>query len=223
MHGSNLLPFWSLTQYRRGNRENDAHSSLQIILSGDSAGGNLLLALLSHLIHPHPEVPPIFLPPDSSFRGAALLSPWVTFDTESSDSMRRNRAKDVLHIPSLETWSAQFTGSAPPDNYLDPLRAPAEWWVGLPIRHILLVSGADEIFVDDIDVFARKLSVWLILFLIAVTLSHEGFWRHWLVLKDRSPNRIALFSLRGSPHSIVHWIYDSRVTVETTRCIPEVD
>lgn len=76
--------------------------------------------------------------------------------------MKRNQAKDVLHIPSLEIWSAKFTGTAPRDNYLDPLRAPPEWWVGLPIRDVLIVSGADEIFVDDIDVFARKLSVWWI-------------------------------------------------------------
>lgn len=76
--------------------------------------------------------------------------------------MKRNQAKDVLHIPSLKIWSAKFTGTAPRDNYLDPLRAPPEWWVGLPIRDVLIVSGADEIFVDDIDVFARKLSVWWI-------------------------------------------------------------
>ncbi|PLB52837.1 alpha/beta-hydrolase [Aspergillus steynii IBT 23096] len=135
-----------------------AVASSNIILTGDSAGGHLLLSLLSHIIHPHPEVPPITLPPETVFLGAALLSPWVTFDTESSDSIKRNRAKDVLHIPSLELWSARFTGTAPRDNYIDPLRAPPEWWVGLPIRDILIVSGADEIFVDDIDVFARKLS-----------------------------------------------------------------
>ncbi|KAI9041277.1 alpha/beta-hydrolase [Aspergillus affinis] len=133
-------------------------ASSKVILTGDSAGGHLLLSLLSHIIHPHPEVSPIVLPPGATFLGAALFSPWVTFDTESSESMRRNRTKDVLHIPALEDWSAKFTGTAPRDNYLDPLRAPPEWWIGLPIRDILIVSGADEIFIDDIDVFARKLS-----------------------------------------------------------------
>ncbi|KAK1145626.1 hypothetical protein N8T08_004185 [Aspergillus melleus] len=133
-------------------------TSSKVMLSGDSAGGHLLLSLLSHIIHPHPDVSPMLLPPGATFLGAALLSPWVTFDTESSDSMRRNRTKDVLHIPRLETWSANFTGTAPRDNYLDPLGAPPEWWIGLRIRDILIVSGADEVFIDDIDAFARKLS-----------------------------------------------------------------
>ncbi|KAH8721585.1 hypothetical protein GQ44DRAFT_829147 [Phaeosphaeriaceae sp. PMI808] len=33
----------------------------RIFLAGDSAGGNLVLALLSHILHPHPDVPVVEL------------------------------------------------------------------------------------------------------------------------------------------------------------------
>ncbi|KAA8646275.1 uncharacterized protein ATNIH1004_007702 [Aspergillus tanneri] len=130
----------------------------KVILAGDSAGGHLILALVSHILHLHPEVPPMDLPPKSAFLGVILLSPWVTFDTESADSMRRNRVKDFLHIPSLENWSVVFRGAAPQDNYLVPMDAPLKWWQGLPALKVLIISGTDEIFVDDIDVFAKNLA-----------------------------------------------------------------
>src|SRR5438045_7002331 len=51
-----------------------------ICLSGDSAGGNLILALMSHISHPHPSttVPIIPLQLSAPFRGLVLTSPWVS-------------------------------------------------------------------------------------------------------------------------------------------------
>ncbi|KAJ5580818.1 alpha/beta-hydrolase [Penicillium hetheringtonii] len=83
----------------------------QILLAGDSAGGHLALALLSHILHPHPTVHPIKL--DGRFSSVALLSPWVTFDTGKTRSMRLNRYKDALAIPTLNAWSSTFIGNAP--------------------------------------------------------------------------------------------------------------
>ncbi|OJJ66155.1 hypothetical protein ASPBRDRAFT_201253 [Aspergillus brasiliensis CBS 101740] len=127
----------------------------QLYLAGDSAGGNLALALLSHILHPHPRVEPVHLP--GKISGVALLSPWVTFDT-SAESMQTNRYRDVLAVPALESWAAMFQGSAPSDPYQEPLKAPKDWWLGLPANKVLVIAGADELFVDDIQEFAAQLS-----------------------------------------------------------------
>lgn len=46
-----------------------------IVLQGDSSGGNLALALLSHLAHPHPQVTVPRLLLDGTLGGTLLLSP----------------------------------------------------------------------------------------------------------------------------------------------------
>ncbi|KAJ5239867.1 alpha/beta-hydrolase [Penicillium chermesinum] len=127
----------------------------QILLAGDSAGGNLALALLSHLSHPHPQVDAVNL--SASLSGTALLSPWVTFET-TSESMKANAHRDALAIPALHKWASLFRGSAPSDPYLEPLSAPANWWQPLLTKKVLITAGADEIFVDDIQKFAAQLS-----------------------------------------------------------------
>jgi acetyl esterase/lipase len=120
-------------------------------LAGDSAGGNLILALLSHILHPHPEIAPNKL--SGKFAGVALLSPWVTFDTEKAASMRTNKVRDALAIPLLNQWSAAFQDGVPSDPYQEPLSAPNDWFKDLPVRNVLILAGADEIFVDDIAKF----------------------------------------------------------------------
>jgi acetyl esterase/lipase len=51
-----------------------------------------------------------------------------------------------------------FQGPTPSNSYLEPLSAPDAWWQGLPLKKVLVIAGADEIFVDDIQKFARQLS-----------------------------------------------------------------
>ncbi|OQE13256.1 hypothetical protein PENFLA_c051G10194 [Penicillium flavigenum] len=126
-----------------------------IFLTGDSAGGNLAIALLSHILHPHPQIEAIHVP--TKLGGAALLSPWVTFNT-SSGSMRSNQYSDVLNVAALEKWATLFKGLATSDQYMEPLSAPEDWWQGLPTREVLVIAGGDELFVDDIQNFADQLS-----------------------------------------------------------------
>lgn len=126
-----------------------------MILGGDSAGGNLTLAVLSHTVHPHPQVKPLKI--TGQFAGAALLSPWVTFNTTGTKSMKTNQNMDLLALSVLDNWSALFQGGAPTDYYLEPLDAPLDWWAGLPVQDILVTAGADEVFRDDIEQFAAQL------------------------------------------------------------------
>ncbi|USW48641.1 Putative alpha/beta hydrolase-3, lipase, GDXG serine active [Septoria linicola] len=68
-----------------------------IIFAGDSAGGNLTLGLLSHLLHPHPDISKIVL--QEPLAAALLISAWIKFAT-TDDSWKRNATniivKDVL-------------------------------------------------------------------------------------------------------------------------------
>lgn len=50
-------------------------------------------------------------------------------------------------------------GGAAPDNYNQPLRAPAGWWEGLKVAEVLIVAGADEVLVDYVKELAAKMEV----------------------------------------------------------------
>ncbi|KAH9986326.1 Alpha/Beta hydrolase protein [Russula compacta] len=96
-------------------------SPSNIIVAGDSAGGNLVLQLASQLLHPHPSLPtlrphhrapaarapppPPPPPPNpnprgpSSVGGALLISPWVEFGTDAP-SYARNATRDIV-LPAV--------------------------------------------------------------------------------------------------------------------------
>lgn len=82
-----------------------------IILTGDSAGGNLALALLSHISFPHPAISPLKLA--SNLRGLVLVSPWVSFQL-NEPSCIRNARKDLLSIATLRRWGEAFMGTPSP-------------------------------------------------------------------------------------------------------------
>ncbi|KAF1997336.1 alpha/beta-hydrolase [Amniculicola lignicola CBS 123094] len=143
-----------------------------IILAGDSAGGNLALGLLSHILHPHRELPIIKF--EGKLKGCLLLSPLVTFNTDH-DSFTRNAEKDILIPTVLKKWGAMFLGAKlsgdgderpqnPPvhgDPFSEPSLNGASWWLGLPkvVEDMLLWVGKDEVFVDGIKDFHGALSL----------------------------------------------------------------
>lgn len=127
-----------------------------LIISGDSAGANLTLGVLSHLSHPHPSIAPLEL--SEPLRAALLIAPWVSFDN-TADSFRRNQYKDCIDSRSLKPWSTAFLAGAPADNYNQPLRAPAEWWKDLKVEEVLIIACADEVLVDPIKEVAEKIEV----------------------------------------------------------------
>jgi hypothetical protein len=44
------------------------------------------------------------------------------------------------------------------DYYSQPILAPPSWWSDLSISSILIVSGSDEVLIDGITEFEKKLS-----------------------------------------------------------------
>lgn len=114
--------------------------------------------LLSHLLHPHPAISPITL--SKPLCGAALLSPWGDFG-HSSNAYTRNQYKDSWNGPVLSKCAQTFLGDAKPDEYNQPFHAPASWWSDLPskVEDILITGGSEEVMVDDIERFAKKIEV----------------------------------------------------------------
>jgi acetyl esterase/lipase len=134
-----------------------------IILTGDSAGGNLALALLSHISHPHPSTTHPILPvkPSAPFRGCVLTSPWLDFST-SKPSFTSNAPKDYLTIRAGNLWSSTFMGTPAPhtqnaDPYIQAIMAPESWWKGVMVQEFLIMAGQDELLVDGIVEFAEGL------------------------------------------------------------------
>ena len=137
-------------------RSNEETHEIQIVMAGDSAGANLALGALSHLLYAHPAIDPMQI--SSPLRGVLLISPWVCFAT-SSPSYSQNSNKDVINATILEKWSAYYLGQAKPDHYNQPLSAPATWWeeVNDKVREMVILAGTDETPFSDTKKFAEVL------------------------------------------------------------------
>lgn len=131
-----------------------------MILCGDSAGGNLVLALLSHILHPHDSVTPLKL--REPLLGAAVVSPWGDFRTDSA-SYTNNALRDCINAPVLQKWSAYFMGDAKGDSYNQPFRAPSGWWKDIDsiLQNLLITVGTHEVILDAVEAFAETIKVCL--------------------------------------------------------------
>jgi acetyl esterase/lipase len=146
-------------------------SPSDIFLSGDSAGANLVVAVLSHILHPHPEVPAVKL--EQPLLGTLLYSPWVGFNTNARIYPSfDNEPFDIIAPLSLRKWSAMFLNKANPvDAEVDPgpvsgdaytevcLNDPA-WWHGTHdvIGEMFVSYGGYEVLADPIRVWKNQLT-----------------------------------------------------------------
>jgi len=128
----------------------------EILIAGDSAGGNMSLAILSHLSHPAPDVAEVKL--DRPLKAALLLSPWVSFSIEWP-SFKANRHKDIIAIDKPVLWSSNYLGGKPSDYYTEPIHADSKWWEGAKVEQLLCVAGTDEVLVDQINVLMKTYTV----------------------------------------------------------------
>ncbi|KAF8901350.1 Alpha/Beta hydrolase protein [Gymnopilus junonius] len=128
-------------------------------LVGDSAGGNLILSLLSHILHPLDSIRPI-MPLPAPIRGAYLMSPWVRMNIDAA-SFRTNAAHDVFLTPNAEHYADRFLASVKEDQrpYAEPGAAPDSWFDGLDtvVERVLMTAGGKEILRDDIIHFSHRL------------------------------------------------------------------
>jgi acetyl esterase/lipase len=132
-----------------------------LIIAGDSAGGNLALSLLSHVLHPQPSVPVLEI--SEPFKAVLLISPWVSFASDHP-SFSYNSQKDVFDHTPLKMWASAFLGPNQRqgilmgDSYSEPLVAEPSWWKDSSkiAKEVLIWGGGGEIFIDGIKAFAEK-------------------------------------------------------------------
>ncbi|THC96536.1 hypothetical protein EYZ11_003980 [Aspergillus tanneri] len=132
-------------------------SPSNVIVGGDSAGGNLALTVLLHLSHPHPEIEPLDGYITSPLAGVFAFAPWVRFRTDWP-SIQENQSKDLISGPVLEFWAKEYLGGFTGDVWSEPGRASLEWWMDASryTKKVLFLAGRDEILFSGIEEFVKK-------------------------------------------------------------------
>ncbi|KAJ5335563.1 hypothetical protein N7452_007966 [Penicillium brevicompactum] len=128
-------------------------SPSRIFLGGDSAGGNLVCGVLSHLAHPHPEIDPVEL--KGNLGGAVMIAPWTLLDTEFP-GMDVYHGGDIITTAVAGPWASAYIGSAERDYYTDLSHAPPEWFSTFPVDSVLITGGENEILLPLIQDLATK-------------------------------------------------------------------
>ncbi|KIJ96222.1 hypothetical protein K443DRAFT_682448 [Laccaria amethystina LaAM-08-1] len=134
-------------------------SNLQIV--GDSAGGNLILQLISNLLHPLDPSIKIQTPLKSPIRGVYLMSPWVHIHADDA-AYSTNRDSDLLAPSFVLAFGQAIKDDVPISQrpYFQPSSAPSSWFddIHTVVDRILLTAGDVEIFRDDITHFSKVLA-----------------------------------------------------------------
>ncbi|KAH6905869.1 Alpha/Beta hydrolase protein [Coprinopsis sp. MPI-PUGE-AT-0042] len=133
-----------------------------IHIAGESAGGGLVLQLLSHLLHPYPSVPPLTLAKSSKLGSMCIMSPIASL-TSTSKSYTANSDLDVLPSWSWSELCAHSHGPLKKEPgsrpYLEPANAPEGWWKGAQdvVGKVWVSVGEWECLRDDVLTVATAL------------------------------------------------------------------
>ncbi|KAG6113410.1 hypothetical protein E4U31_000960 [Claviceps sp. LM219 group G6] len=162
-------------------------SPSNIMIGGDSAGGNLVTAVLSHLKHGHEAIEKLTL--SEPLAAAIMMAPWTGLN-KPDVLLERYSGGDVISKASLHRWAVNYTGDAMPDYYTDASRAPAEWFRGFPVNKILVLAGQHEYLLPAIDGFVKKLQAGYgpVEFYVAEREAHDAPFVN-LFYHDYSPTR----------------------------------
>lgn len=142
----------------------------QIVVGGDSAGGNLTVQLLSHLLHPHPDAEVVDLSA-GPLAGAFLVSPLVTDDLSSqsfrdglpcdmlSPEIFRDPTREMFHEPKggLSGWFFPNSGLVETEAYKRAkpwalLRGVGDdWFDGMSrvVDKVYVTAGKHELLRDQ--------------------------------------------------------------------------
>ncbi|KAF7326650.1 Abhydrolase-3 domain-containing protein [Mycena venus] len=125
-------------------------------LAGDSAGGNIVLQVLSQMLHPREGVPEIRL--SAPLRGMYLISPWMNLCADGGSHVE-NEGRDFITQAALKEWGAHVLPTVPaPDRpFAEAIRAPDGWFKGAEahVERVLITAGSAELMRDDIVAFSE--------------------------------------------------------------------
>lgn len=134
----------------------------EIIIGGDSAGANLTVQLLLHMIHPHPSVDAVSID-DQQLAGAITISPWVS-DNANTGSFQDNEHVDMLTARGVRKSNQDLFGGstavaerAKGEGWSLPLDVPAVWLDGIDsvVKSLYVTAGEQEIWRDHGILFAE--------------------------------------------------------------------
>lgn len=127
-----------------------------IIVSGDSAGGNLVLALLRY-IDEYAKTGGADLP---NPRGAIVWSPWVNVTPAAVAAYKRSAKNSTDLVPwQILAWGLEAypppaaEASKAVDPYISPMQHPFATRTPLVVQ-----AGSAEVFCEDACAFARKMA-----------------------------------------------------------------
>lgn len=119
------------------------YGARDIILAGDSAGGNLVLSLMLRLKQENRLLP----------RGAVLMSPWTDLTSSGKSHVAKASIDPVLNVGYLQEM---ITNYAPGRDLTNPLISPLFGdFEGFPPVYIQV--GSNEILLDDSNMLYKKL------------------------------------------------------------------
>ncbi|OJJ50193.1 hypothetical protein ASPZODRAFT_1124063 [Penicilliopsis zonata CBS 506.65] len=133
----------------------DHHDASEIIVGGDSAGGNLTLAILAHLRQPHPLVQPISEGGPCQLRAAFCVSPRCANDS-AAPSYNLNASKDIVNSDSMKLFTSNWE-PANDEVWATPVAAGDDFWHYVHTKQLLLLAGTAEVYVDDIKRLAEMM------------------------------------------------------------------
>lgn len=128
-----------------------------VIIGGDSAGGNLTAVLLCHLIQPMPNVPEVKMA--EPLGGAFLVSPWLTRHTKDA-SFVENDGIDMLFTGTIAETRGYLVGKdlsiVPSVAY--PLDAEDLYFERLEevVGHMYVTAGENEVLRDQGVAYVEK-------------------------------------------------------------------
>ncbi|OLN83422.1 Steryl acetyl hydrolase 1 [Colletotrichum chlorophyti] len=138
-----------------------------LIIGGDSAGGNLACSVVRHICHPcHLEIAPLKL--NSRLAGVFLVSPWLSSKTTTA-AFRENNYVDMISSGcivngSLEFLHPQFPVKTKSDEDHLAMAMPVDGdlaWVddiAAATKTLYITGGQQEAFRDDIRAFSEHVS-----------------------------------------------------------------
>ena len=134
-----------------------APNNIQLV--GDSAGGNLIIQLISHILHPVADVPTLSVA--SPLGNVLLFSPWVSLTPKLEGSIVTNSKKDLISIPAGLDQAIFVLENTPESGhlYLDQLNAPERWFddIAKVASKMLITGGDDETLRDTMTAFAKRI------------------------------------------------------------------